>query len=278
MAAQGSWQVRDMKGDPAPWAFVSIGPAALFATETGHFTVTVPVGEWDVKVQQQIQRHGQLFYEDSTFSLLLPPQHNPVINGNFEQKSLLGVAHWDVSGSSPYHIESVPLSQEHILRLARTFVANPNLPGDNGAGTGGNSTISQAVTVPAGKPFLALLYQVESAEMGGAKGSCDDSAILHDKFEIIIEQNGKLEPIHCQEVASEWQYGFFDLSAYSEEEITLTFNLYESSKESRTSALLDMITIGQSPRLTEPKSTYLPLLLYKSRRWPHSIYLPLVAR
>jgi hypothetical protein len=146
--------------------------------------------------------------------------------------------------------------------------------------------------VPAGKPFLALLYQVESAETEastrtekastrtekGGKGSCDDSTILHDKFEIIIEQNGELEPIHCQEVASEWQYAFFDLSAYSLDSITLTFNLYQSSKESRTSVLLDMITIGQSPRLTEPKSTYLPLLLYKSRRWPHSIYLPLVAR
>jgi len=275
--SQISGQVRDMQGEPAPWALVSIGQAGLFANETGHFTVTVPVGEWDLKVQQQIQRHGLLFYQDSTFPLLLPPNYNPVINGDFEQKSLIGVANWDVSGSSTYHIENLPRSQEHILRLARIFVANSNLPGDDGPG--GNSTISQPLTVPAGKPSLALLYKVESAETDGGNGSCDDSKKLHDKFEIIIEKNGQLQPIHCQEVASEWQYAFLDLSAYAGEEITLTFNLYESSPNRRSSALIDLITIGESPRLTEPQLTYLPLIPHRSRLLqPWSIYLPLMGR
>jgi hypothetical protein len=101
----------------------------------------------------------------------------------------------------------------------------------NDIGSGGNSAISQQLTVPAGKPSitatasrLALLYKVESAETDGGNGSCDDSTILHDKFEMIIEKNGDLEQIHCQEVASDWQYAFFDLSAYAAEEITLSFN------------------------------------------------------
>ena len=276
--AQVSGQVRDMKGQPASWALVSIGQAGLFANETGHFSVTVPVGEWDVKVQNQIQRHGLLFYQDSTYPLLLPPNHNPVINGDFEQESLIGVSGWDVSGSSLYQIESVRLSQEHILRLARRFVANPNLPGDDGPGTGGNSTISQRLTVPAGKPTLALIYKVESAETV-IGGSCEDSTIHHDKFEIIIEKNDELKQIHCQEVGSEWQYGFFDLSAYAGEEITLTFNVYESSPNRRTSVLIDLITIGESPHLTEPKSTYLPLIPHKATSLqPWSIYLPLMGR
>lgn len=277
--AQATGQVRDMKGEPAPWALVSIGQAGLFANETGHFTVTVPVGEWDLKVQQQIQRHGLLIYKEFTLPLLLPPHHNPVINGDFEQKSFIGVRNWELGGSSTYHIETLPRSQEHVLRLARIFVANSNLPGDDGPGTGGNSTISQQLTVPAGNPSLALLYKVESAETDGGNGTCDDSSILHDKFEIIIEKNGQQQPIHCQEVASEWQYAFFDLSAYAGEEITLTFNLYESSPNRRSSALIDLITIGESPRLIEPKSIYLPLTPHgRIYSQPLSIYLPVIGR
>ncbi len=275
--AQVTGRVRDIKGNPAPWALVSVGQAGVFADETGHFTATVPIGEQDLRVQQQIQRHGQLFYQDSTLSLLSPPNNNPVRNGDFEQPSFVGVTNWDIGGSSTYYIEPQPLSQDHAFRLARIFVPNPSLPGDNGPG--GNSTLSQKLTVPTGNPFLALLYKVESAETDGGNGSCDDSSIIHDKFEITIEQNTQSEQIHCQEVGSEWQHGFFDLSTYAGKEITLTFSLYESSPNRHTSAIIDLIMIGESPELIEPKSTYLPLIPHQSRALrPWTMYLPLTGK
>ncbi|MGB0385615.1 MAG: hypothetical protein ACPGWR_12410 [Ardenticatenaceae bacterium] len=276
--AQINGQVQDMKGDPAPWALVSIGQAGLFANETGHFTVTVPVGEWDMKVQNKMQRRGLIFHQDATYSLLLPPNNNPVVNGTFEQKSLLGIFGWEEDGPSLFRLEQVPLSQDHYVRLASTFVPDPDVPGNQGS-NGSNSTIWQTLTVPAGKPTLALIYQVESAETGDGKGACQDSDILHDKFEIIVEQDGQQQHIHCQETSSDWQYGFFDLSAYAGQQITLIFNVYETSPNRRTSALIDLVTIGQSPQLNEPTLTYMPIIpkgVIISQ--PNAIYLPIIAR
>lgn len=260
--ASVSGQVLTTRGQPAAWARVSVGPATFLSNATGRFALNVPLGEWDVKVQNQVIRNGLSFMEDTpSLSLLLPPNNNPVVNGNFEQESSVSIPGWQPSGSSPLTREKIANTQENVLHLASTFVADPFVPGDNGQGSGGNSTISQQLTVPAGNPHLALTYKVESQETDGGNGSCGNPSVYHDKFEILIFK-GSDPPnyILCQETGSDWRYAFFDLSDYAGQQITLTFNLYQSSAARQTSALIDLVTIGESPQLSPPKLIYLPLI------------------
>jgi len=250
-----SGQVYTMRGEAASWANVKVGETSIKANVTGTFTMALTFGQWDVKVEEQTERYGVTLLTDTTFSLLLPPISNPVINGDFETESAVGISGWDASGSSSETLEEQLGTRDNALRLASAFVADPFVPGDNG-GSGGNSTVSQQLTVPTGSPYLALYYNVESAETDGGNGSCSNSALLHDKFEVIIAKEGQpANYVHCQEVSSEWKWGFFDLSAYAGDQITLIFNVYESSAINHTSVLLDLITIGESPVLAAPTAT-----------------------
>ena len=250
-----SGQVYTMRGAAASWANVKVGETTVQANATGFFSMALPFGQWDVKVEEQTERYGVTLLADTTFSLLLPPVSNPVNNGDFETESPVGVSGWDASGSSIETVEEQLGTSDNALRLSSAFVSDPFVPGSGGS-SGGNSTISQQLTVPAGNPYLALYYKVESTETDGGNGSCNNTALLHDKFEIILAKDGDpANYLHCQEVSSDWQWGFFDLSAYAGDQVTLIFNLYESSATNHTSALLDLITIGESPILTAPTPT-----------------------
>ena len=159
---------------------------------------------------------------------------NAVVNGDFED----GQAGWTVGGSSPSAVEQQPGTSDHALRLATAFVANPGVPGAEGS-DGGNSTWSQSVQIPPGHPFLALAYRVESGESGGD----------HDKFEVIVAAEGRSpDYLIVQHTSSDWQYRFFDLSAYAGQNATLILNVYETSPHRRTSALVDGIALSDVSR------------------------------
>ena len=158
------------------------------------------------------------------------PGGNSVVNGDFES----GQAGWNLSGSSPSGVEQQPGTNDRALRLATAFVPNPGVPGAEGS-DGGNSTWSQTVEIPGGRPFLALAYRVESQE--GDEGQ--------DKFELIlVRENHPPVYLLVQQSSSEWQYRFFDLSAYAGQQATLILNVYESSPYRRTSALVDQVVIS----------------------------------
>lgn len=254
-----SGQVRTLRGLPASWAFVAIGPAGTFADATGHFGFEVPLGRWDVRVQHQRQIVGRLFLTEQTLDLVLSPLSNPLLNGDFEAADETGLSGWEPSGSSPVGREAQPSSQDHALRLATAFVPSAGVPGEGG--DGGNATISQEVTVPASAPHLAFFYQVESEETDGGNGSCSQPGVFHDKFEVIVVRDGVPAYLHCQEVGSAWQPAFLDLSAYAGQTVRLIFNVYESSATRRTSALVDRVLLGASPVLAEPRPrAYFPLI------------------
>ncbi len=250
-----SGNVLTMEGEPASWAPVQIGGAVTMADATGTFMVPATMGRWNVSVQGKVLRYGQLFLDDTAMTLLLPPAHNPVANGDFEA----GLTGWTTSGSSPIAVEpfSSTLSDK-LLHLATAFVPAAGVPGTGGS-AGGNSTVSTRVQVPSGHPQLALIYTVESAEIGGI-GACSNPSLLHDKFEIIVARDGSpAHYVHCQESASPWGYRFLDLSAYAGETVTLIFNVYESSPTLRTSAMIDLVTVGESPVLPEPHRLFVPI-------------------
>ena len=108
--------------------------------------------------------------------------------------------------------------------------------------------------IPTGHPFLALAYRVESQE----------SSADHDKFEaIVVAENQPPVYLIVQPTSSDWQYRFFDLSAYAGQSATLILNVYETSPNRRTSALVDQIVLSDVSRTLPPDSVltnflYLP--------------------
>ena len=256
--AQVTGQILTMRGQPASWVNVNIGPVGKITDIRGRFAFDVPWGQWDIKVQGQTWRHGIFFTGNRALTLVYPPTTNAVTNGSFEASDPL--AGWQPSGSSPVGIEQVGSTEENVLQLATRFVADPFVPGNKGAGSGGNSTISQRLIVPTGNPHLAFAYQVESTENDSGTGSCANVTIYHDKFEVIIVPDGQAPSyIHCQETASDWQYRFLDLSAFAGQPVTLIFNLYQSSSVNPTTARVELVTIGESPALAPPLRWYFPI-------------------
>ena len=100
---------------------------------------------------------------------------------------------------------------------------NVGVPGTEGS-DGGNSTVSQRVSVPTGRPYLAFAYRVVS----------DEPSSGNDSFEVIAVQEGQAANyMLVQRYSSNWQYRSFNMSQYAGREITLIFNVYETSPNRR---------------------------------------------
>lgn len=229
-AARVTGRVIDPAGQAVVSGTVTVGAVAATTDVRGAFTLTVPFGRWDVAVNGQVINRGRDFQTDALLMLLYATGGNRVVNGDFES----GASGWNASGSSPSAVEQQPGTSDHALRLATAFVPNPGVPGAEGS-NGGNSTWSQTVDIPTGRPFLALAYHVQSQE----------SSTEHDKFEIIVAAEGR-SPAYLltQHTSSPWQYRFFDLSSFAGQRATLILNVYETSPHRRTSALVDQVVIG----------------------------------
>ncbi len=232
--AQVAGKVIDPSGQGVYSVTVSIGAVSATTDASGDFQLAVPFGVWDVAVEGRVVNRARSFAEDSLLLLVHAPGGNAVVNGDFEN----GQAGWTIGGSSPSAVEQQPGTNDHALRLATAFVANLGVPGAEGS-DGGNSTWSQQVQVPAGRPFLALAYRVESQE----------SSADQDKFEVILAaENRSPDYLIVQPAGSPWQYRFFDLSAYAGQTATLILNVYETSPNRRTSALVDGIVLSDVSR------------------------------
>jgi hypothetical protein len=234
--------VRNVQGQMIPGASVELGPTNSLSSWNGWFTMPVPVGQWDVKVNGQTVLEGQNHIQTNFFDLLLPPANNAVTNGRFEQVDGSGnINGWTRGGSSPLGVEEEAGTRDNVLHLATAFVADPFVPGTEGS-NGGNSTISQNLTVPTDTPHLAFRWRVDTAETDGNNTNCNSG--FHDRFEIIIVANNQPHYIHCQQTGQEWFNGFINLSPFAGQNVTLIFNLYETSPNRRTSVKIDQVMIG----------------------------------
>ena len=220
-------------GEAGAGVQVSIGTTTATTDSSGRFTMTVPIGSWNITVGSQLLMRRRVFGTSESLALLYSPGTNAVSNGDFEN-SFTG---WTKSGSSSSVIEAQAGASDHALRLASEFVANAGVTGTEGS-DGGNSTVSQRVTVPTGRPYLAIAYKVETTEP--VTGT--------DKFEVIAAEDGQAANyMLVQRTGSGWQYRSFDMSQYAGKEINLIFNVYESSPNRRTSALVDVVTLSDVP-------------------------------
>lgn len=250
--------IRNVRGQFTPATQITVGPMNTLSSWNGQFGIGVPVGQWDVKVNGQTVIEGQNHIQSNFFDLLLPPANNAIANGWFEQTDGAGnINAWSKSGSSPLGVELLPGTQDNVLHLATGFVPGTGVPGTEGS-AGGNSTISQNITIPAGTPYLAFRWRVDTGETDGGNGSCSNPNVLHDKFEIIIIANNQPHYIHCQETGQEWANGFINVSQFAGQPVTLIFNLYESSPNRRTSAKIDQVMLGEAAAVPEVHLQYLP--------------------
>ena len=212
---------------------VSIGTTTATTDASGRFTMTVPIGSWNISVGSQLLMRRRVFGTSESLALLYSPGTNAVTNGDFES----AFSSWTQSGSSTSAIEAQTGASDHALRLASEFVPNDGVPGTEGS-DGGNSTVSQRVTVPTVRPFLAIAYKVETAEPSTGT----------DSFEVIAVEDGQpANYLLVQRLGSGWQYRSFDMSQYAGKEINLIFNVYETSPNRRTTALVDVVTLSNVP-------------------------------
>ena len=212
---------------------VRIGESTATTDANGQFTMDVPTGSWNISVNNQLLIRRREFSTSDTLALLYSPGTNAVTNGDFESE----FSGWTKSGSSSSQIEGQAGTSDHALRLASGFVPNDGVPGTEGS-DGGNSTVSQRLTVPSGRPYLAFAYRVETSEP--ATGT--------DSFEVIAVEDGQAANyLLVQRQGSGWQYRSFDMGQYAGKEITLILNVYETSPNRRTSALVDLVTLSDVP-------------------------------
>lgn len=220
-------------GENAAGVVVRIGTTTATTDANGLFAMEVPIGSWNIFVSDQLLIRRRDFSANENLALLYSPSANAVANGDFEND----FGNWQKSGSSLSQIEGQPGTSDHALRLGSSFVPNVGVPGTEGS-DGGNSTISQVVRVPTGRPYLAFAYRVESAE----------PAAGGDSFEVIAVRDGQpADYLLVQRHGSGWQYRSLDMANHAGNAITLIFNVYETSPNRRTSALLDVITLSDVP-------------------------------
>ena len=227
-------------GENAVGVEVQIGDKTATTDANGRFAIDVPIGSWNISVNGQLLIRRREFSTSDNLALLYAPSTNAIANGDFEND----FNSWTKSGSSTSAIEGQAGTSDHALRLASGFVPNDGVPGTEGS-DGGNSTVSQRVTVPTGRPYLAFAYSVETDEPTGGG----------DGFEVIATEDGQTPNyMLVQRTSSGWQYRSFNMIQYAGKEITLIFNVYETSPNRRTTALIDLVTLSDVPSQSSQNS------------------------
>ena len=227
-------------GENAVGVEVQIGDKTATTDANGRFAIDVPIGSWNISVNGQLLIRRREFSTSDNLALLYAPSTNAITNGDFEND----FSGWAKSGSSTSAIEGQTGTSDHALRLASGFVPNDGVPGTEGS-DGGNSTVSQRVTVPTGRPYLAFAYSVETDEPTGGG----------DGFEVIAIEDGQTPSyMLVQRTGSGWQYRSFNMIRYAGKEINLVFNVYETSPNRRTSALIDLVTLSDVPSQSSQNS------------------------
>ena len=233
-------RVMNPAGEAASGVEVRIGETRATTDASGNFAMDVAIGSWNIFVNNQLLIRQRDFSQNDSLALLYAPSTNAVTNGDFEN----AFTGWTKSGSSLSQIEGQAGTADHALRLASSFVANVGVPGTEGS-DGGNSTVSQRVSVPTGRPYLAFAYRMETEE--------PDTGT--DSFEFIaVDDSQAANYMLVQRQSSGWQYRSLNMSQYAGKEITLIFNVYESSPNRRTGVLIDLVTLSDVPAQTTSSS------------------------
>ncbi len=164
------------------------------------------------------------------------PSGGMLRNGNFEEPNFPG---WGTSGSTAPQIVNDARTGGHAVALGKDFVGQPEPP-ING---GGNSSISQQITVPANapRPFLGYWYAIDS---DAPAPTSPDWHTWAARFEVIvIDAGGKGNYVDVLWEPTDWSYRAIDLTPWRGQKISVVFNVWQSSAANTTVARLDDVAI-----------------------------------
>jgi hypothetical protein len=222
-------------------------PSAITADALGQWQVAgLPKGNYGLIAAQSgygswPSRHLQLDGAVSGFDVWLAPLVNLVHNGDFEA----GLEGWNLGGSTPAQISTTSFDGLKSLVLGKDFIGQPELSG------GGNSTLSQSITVPQtdSPVYLSLLYQIASLESDAG----------HDWFEVLLidgpTRHEPLPPRTVWQSSQGWQHFVYDLSPWRGRTVLLILNVWQDSSQRPTLAFVDEVSVGSPP---SPSPTVTP--------------------
>jgi len=259
--------VTDVRGQPVISATVSVSregvetltavtdAAGSYAVEALEFGQDYEVGaekegygSWSPR--QRVQLVAPL---TTGVDLNLPPAVNLVGNGGFED----GLDGWTPSGSTPVTVTGDARSGELAALLGDRFVGQTELGGV------GNSTLSQALEIPAGviSPTLSFSYRLETGETQQG----------NDWFEIILMVDNQAHYLLAEAgqddfwQPADWTHVWFDISQYLSDggstAATLIFNVRQSSPERPTRVYLDEVAVGSAVTAWLGRRLYLPVVV-----------------
>jgi hypothetical protein len=265
-----SGRVLNPAGQPVPGGEVQITnawgmPTTIQGDGEGEWRIAgLPKGDYGVVASHPgygvwPARHLRLEQIVDGFDVRVAPFVNLIQNGDFEA----GLEGWGLGGSTPVQVGGISYDGMRSAALGKDFVGQPELGG------GGNSTLSQSITLPqAEEPLhLSLLYRLFSQE----------SEQGHDWFEILlidgVTRHDLLAPRVAWQTTADWQLFTYDLSPWRGRTVQLIFNVWQDAPERFTQAYVDEVAVGSpNPASPTPTPTPSPTPLPR-RRW-----IPMVVR
>ena len=161
-----------------------------------------------------------------------------LVNGSFESGGdcPVGPTGWACGGATRPLLSGVSYRGSRSVALGTGFTADPHVPGDP---LGSNSTISQAVSLPAGgTPFLSFAYMLGTYEPRPA--NLADWTTWPDRFEVIVVDGAnQAHYVLVDWAPTSWSARRIDLSPFRGQRVTIIFNLYQSSADRPTVVYVD---------------------------------------
>lgn len=210
---------------------------------------------FSISAGETIHHPGEVtlgLFTDMGWSIFTPPSPPPIQNGNFEQ----GRNAWiEQSVQFPYLI----VSENELIANNRPVRSHSG--GQWVAWLGGGdeeiSTLSQQIKIPSDHVYLHYWHWIDSFE-----DTCDSEV---DGAFVLVNAGGGDNTLHSYALCSGentagWLEVVVDLTAYSDTELTLTFEV-RTNADQYSELFLDTIFLAPYPLLEE--KTYLPLAVRK---------------
>jgi hypothetical protein len=158
---------------------------------------------------------------DAQLDVILPPQNNALIHGDFEADQL---EPWATN------VDLTPTLTTTVRHTGRNSV----LLGDSESASMGDSILSQVVTLSVEYPVLSFVYQSRYV-----------SPVLMPQtspgFAIEVSDGVTTSTLHTESIATQgWTHRWFDLSAWSGQTVTVTFVVNQGA------VYLDDVSIGSA--------------------------------
>jgi hypothetical protein len=208
-----------------------LGNYHIGLSNTGLYSLTI-MGDSEFSVLPAVRN---IYVNDDVElgNVILPPEPNLLINGDFEE----GLFSWDTSGYVSPTITNTAFTGNNAIVL-----------GQEPAAVGGSSTITQQITIPVSieLPTLSFVYKATS------DWNNDPLSVSISSESATITEEITLD-------STQWQHAWFDLSEFKGKSVLVSFSVTDSIPPYPNTVLLDDISIG--PESPHGFTLFLPVVM-----------------